>query len=273
MSTAGRWIFVSLALVAGYFAVGAVVIAIVAHHFVLHPPAPFEEPTGAQTISVSTPLGQVSLRSYGSPINGCVLVFPGQHGRVADYERAVVPALNDRGIAVFLLSYAYSDGSLPATRHIEGIAKVVVSEVERRCGAKRYVLAGRSLGAMVALYSWRAGNPAGLVLEGLSPSLSLAIRRELEALWFTAPLALLPIGHLVAHDHSLAEAASFAPLPRTVIFQGANDTRTPLKDLAEHGRLPNSVVVVPVEGADHSNAYRVAFDRYIETIAAMLMAR
>lgn len=266
----GRIAAVALALPIAYFALGAAAIRWAAEDPLRIAAGRFEELPAAKRVEVGTSRGAISMRAYGRAHRGCVVVFPGRQGPVADYEHTVVPALDARGIEVFLPSYAYADGSLPPLRSLGEIAREVVKEVDRRCGPGRYVLAGRSLGTLVALYCAASGHPAGMVLDGASPSLSTAIRRELQSRWYSVPLALLPIEHLVAHDYSIAEAQSLGPLPHTMIFQGTRDRRTPLHDLTDGIPLPRSIVVVPVEGAGHSDAYRAALPLYIEAVSSML---
>ncbi len=255
-----------------YFALGALLVRYGIGKFVLRDAGSRDYPTSLATLLVHTRNGNLTLRKQGGGSTGCVLIFPGQHGPNAAYEATIVPALTARGAAVFLFSYA-AGGPASADSTLAQVAAAAsdtVAFLGRRCGPRRLVIVGRSLGAMVAAYAAAATKPAGLVLDSASPRFSLAIRARLTQRWYTRPLALLPIETLLVHDYSLREAFSGRSLVRGVIFQGTEDQQTPLRDLQQAGAIPPGMTLVAVTGAHHSNAYSVARKPYLEAILAML---
>jgi hypothetical protein len=118
---------------------------------------------------------------------------------------------------------------------------------------------------MVAAYACAESSPAGLVLESTAPTLSAGIRAALREHWFLRPLVLLPMGRILAHDFSLAEA-----LPsrlHVAIFQGSADTRTPLEDLSVDAvHAP----IVVVDGGTHTDTLQRAKPAMIATMLAMI---
>lgn len=121
----------------------------------------------------------------------------------------------------------------------------------------------------MALYSARESKPAGLVLEGVAPSLSMALRAYMTSKWYLMPLVVLPIERLLAHDYSLEESMSWLEGVPVVIFQGTEDTTTPLEPLKAAVARVRGVDVRSVVGANHSNAYAVAHEEYISTVTTM----
>ncbi|MEO8809023.1 MAG: alpha/beta hydrolase [Rhodanobacter sp.] len=255
-----------------YFALGALLLHYAIDKIVLHDAGTGTDPRSVATLPVHAPGGDIPLRKEGGGSTGCVLVFPGQHGRNAAYEASIVPALTARGVAVYLFSYD-AGGSAPGRSTLAQIAtaaSATVALLDRRCGSQRLVIVGRSLGAMVAAYAVSATKPAGLVLESASPRLSLAIHARLAQRWYTRPWTLLPISRMLPHDYSLREAFAGRSFVRGILFQGTEDRQTPLRDLHQAGSFPPGMTLVAVAGANHSNTYSVARKPYLEAILGML---
>jgi hypothetical protein len=133
----------------------------------------------------------------------------------------------------------------------------------------RTVFVGRSLGSMLAVYSVSAGRPAGVVIEGVTPSLSSAMQVYLAKKWYLQPLKLLPVKALLQYDYSIAEAFTKMRGVRVVIFQGAEDRTTPLECLKNETSFPSNVRLRLIEGGTHSNTYRIAIDEYVNTVVEM----
>ncbi len=206
-------------------------------------------------------------RTGSSARQGCVVYFPGHAGGLDRDARDLFPELERAGLVVYAVAYPGQDGAPGPARidDVRSLATMVVAKVVAACGRTRTVVAGRSLGAMIAAYACGDASPAGLVLESTAPSLSAGIRGGLRAHWFLRPLASLPIGRIVPHDFSLAEA-----LPsrlHVAIFQGSADTRTPLEDLAID---PVHAPIVVVEGGTHGDTLERARLAMVATMLGMI---
>jgi hypothetical protein len=258
-----------------YFAVGAYLLRFALEPFVLPHIAASADTNAPLFLRISGNDGNaVLVRRYGTPQVGCVVFFPGQHGIISAYEKNLFPAFSAQGVAVFAVAYPGQNGA-PGTPHlseIQALAAQVTASVQAACPGHRVVLYGRSLGAMVAAYATGSSHPAGLILESASPSFSSAVRLRLNARWYLAPLALLPVSRLVTHDYSLAEALSSAPDVSAVIFQGTVDNETPLAVLLAAG-VPGKLRLVVVPGGSHSTTYMLARDRIIRVTLSMLRAQ
>jgi len=206
-------------------------------------------------------------RTESSGSLGCVVYFPGHEGGLDRYARDLFPDLERAGLVVYAVAYPGQDGAPGPARidDVQFLAARVVSMVAATCGRTRTVVAGRSLGAMIAAYACGDTSPAGLVLESTAPSLSAGIRGTLREHWFLRPLVLLPIGEIVAHDFSLAQA-----LPsrlHVAIFQGSADTQTSVEDLSvEAVHAP----IVVVDGGTHADTLERARPAMIATMLGMI---
>ena len=209
-------------------------------------------------------------RDVVGPGHGCVVWFPGHHGDVDRYARELFPEVEKAGLVVYAVAYPGQDGA-PGPAHLDDVqaaAATAVTTVAQRCGRDETVIAGRSLGAMVAAYAAGSAPSAGLVLESASPSLSAGIRGALREHWFLRPLAMLPIERLVPHDFSLVEA-----LPsglHVVVFQGSADTRTPLADLRAEAGNAERMAIVEVADGTHSDTLLRARAGMISAMLGMI---
>ena len=214
------------------------------------------------------------IRSYGKAEKGCVIFFPGQHAGVPDYERYLFPKLEMAGMEVFSISYPGQEGSIGSAdiSEIQKLIGKVIAHVDKTCSMSRTVFVGRSLGSMLAVYSVPAGRPAGVVLEGVSPSLSSAIQVYLAKSWYLRPLGILPVKALLRHDYSLAEAFTKMKGVPVVIFQGTEDRTTPLECIKNEISFPSNVRLRLIDGGTHSDTYRIAIDEYVNTVVEMVSA-
>lgn len=215
----------------------------------------------------------VLVRRYGTPTVGCVVFFPGQHGLTSSYETNLFRAFAAQGIAVLAVAYPGQNGA-PGAPHLHvmlALTEQVVTSAQSTCPEHKVVVYGRSLGSMVAAYAAGSSHPTGLILESAAPSFSSAIRLRLKSRWYLAPLALLPVSRLLAHDYSLAEALSNTPDMPAVVFQGTADNETPLSALEAAG-VPGNLRLIVVSGGFHSTTYMLARDRIVQTALSMLRA-
>jgi pimeloyl-ACP methyl ester carboxylesterase len=206
----------------------------------------------------------------GSPRQGCVVFFPGHEGGGDRYASEFFPDLQKAGLVVYAVAYPGQDGAPGPARidDVQSLAATAVSTVVATCGRNHTVVAGRSLGAMIAAYAAGAVSSAGLVMESASPSLSAGIRGALREHWFLRPLALLPIERIVKHDFSIAEA-----LPaglHVAIFQGSADTRTPLADFASEAAGPDRLPIFEVSGGTHADTLQRAKAGMISAMLGMI---
>lgn len=262
------------ALVLLYFVAGAYLLRFALEPLVLPHVAPSAHTTEPLFLRISGDDGNAMfVRRYGTPTVGCVVFFPGQHGILSKYEKDLFPAFAAQGIAVLAVAYPGQNGA-PGTSHLPEIwalAAQVVASAQATCPGHRVVLYGRSLGSMVAAYAAARSHPTGLILESAAPSFSSAIRLRLNARWYLAPLALLPVSRLLSHDYSLAEAFSGTLGVPAVVFQGTTDSETPLSVLrAGAAGVPGNLRLIVVSGGSHSTTYLLARDRIIQTTLSML---
>jgi pimeloyl-ACP methyl ester carboxylesterase len=258
-----------------YFAVGAYLLRFALEPLVLPHVAPSAHMTAPLFLRIGgDDRNAVLVQRYGTPKVGCVVFFPGQHGIFDAYEKNLFPAFSAQGIAVLAVAYPGQNGApgTPRLAEIRALAAQVAASAQATCPGHRVVLYGRSFGSMVAAYAAGRSHPTGVILESAAPSFSSAIRLRLNARWYLAPLALLPVSKLLAHDYSLAEALSSTLDVPAVVFQGTADSETPLSVLRAAG-VPGNLRFVVVSGGAHSTTYLLARDRIIQTTLSMLRAR
>jgi pimeloyl-ACP methyl ester carboxylesterase len=263
------------AFVSLYFLAGAFLLRFGLEPLVLPHVAPSAHMRAPLFLRISGDDGNAMLvRRYGTPKVGCVVFFPGQHGLISSYEENLFPAFSAQGIAVLAVAYPVQNGALgtPHLSEFMSLAAQVVASAQATCPGHRVVVYGRSLGSMVAAYAATKSHPIGLILESAAPSFSSAIRLRLNARWYLAPLALLPVSRLLPHNYSLAEALSRTLDVPAVVFQGTADSETPLTDLRVAG-VPSNLRLVVVPGGTHSTTDLLARDRIIQTTLSMLRAQ
>ena len=255
-----------------YFAAGACLLRFALEPLVLPHVASSTRATAPLFLRISGADGNAMLvRRHATPTVGCVVFFPGQHGLISAYEKHLFPGFSAQGIAVLAVAYPGQNGAsgTPHLPEIVALATQVVASAQATCPGHRVVVYGRSLGSMVAAYVAARSHPAGLILESAAPSVSSAIRVRLNSRWYLAPMALLPVSGLLAHDYSLAEALSNMRDVPAVVFQGAEDSRTPLAALRAAG-VPDNLRLVVVAGGTHSNTDLLARERMMRMALSML---
>jgi alpha-beta hydrolase superfamily lysophospholipase len=216
--------------------------------------------------------GDVLLRRYTEGRRACVIFFPGQHGMAAGYDFRF---LGESGIAVWVLAYPGQDGAAGRTdlHDIVGDVAAAVRALDGACPAQQRVFVGVSLGATLAAHVAREVAPAGLVLVSAAPSLSTAISTRLRSHAWSAPLALLPISHIVPDDYRLDDALIAIRARSVLVFQGTADEQTPLPALREMLASLPGVTVVGVPGGTHSSSFFLSREAMARSILAMVDGR
>jgi pimeloyl-ACP methyl ester carboxylesterase len=217
---------------------------------------------------------ELIVRRFGSPKQGCVVFFPGQHGNGPKYERTLFPSYVAEGIAVFAVAYPGQDGASGrgALDEVRGLVRKALRVVANTCSPDKTVLIGRSLGSMIAAYAANDTAVAGLVIEGAAPSLSLSasIRVWLRSKWWLAPLGQLPIASLISTDFSLGDALNRLPNFPVVVIQGEDDDVTPIVALRGDGVLPMGTRLIAIQGGTYSTTYMVAPRVHVESVLEIL---
>ena len=259
-----------LSAVALYFAVAAYGLHFEISRFLFPSTPAFTGNPAEATFSIKSRSGnELLVRRYGQATVGCVVFFPGQHGATAAYNFA---NYTSAGLAVFAIAYPGQDGASGRTElsEIEGLVDHAIATVANTCSLDRTVFVGVSLGAMLAAYASHSTKPAGVVLLSAAPSLSSAIRVRFRSHWALAPLSLLPLPTLLAHDYSLVDSLGKPPSTQVVIFQGTHDDQTPIELLHSPDILLAGVRVIGVPGGTHSTTFVLSQKAQLSTILEML---
>lgn len=266
-----RWVLgASLLVSVLYFVVGAGLVRFAIGGALLPRTPAFSGPPPDSVERVTSEGGnELLIRRYGKARTGCVVFFPGQHGYASKYEVGIYTAA---GLEVLLLAYPGQDGALGSASldEVEGLASRAVRRANESCPSSKVVLLGVSFGALLAAYTSRTSEPAGLVLVSTAPSLSAAIRNRLKSRWYLAPLGVLPLSRVLRRDYTLVEALENSHADGTAIFQGTNDEQTPLSDLIDTSHHVEALRVVRVPGGSHSTTFTLAQDAQVVAIHRML---
>lgn len=215
------------------------------------------------------------VRLYGDPANtACVVFFPGQHGGILRYEVEIFRNLTDNGIAVYALSYPGYEGAkgIPTFSSIQKSTLSAMKYINDNtsCKSNKTIYVGRSLGASVALGTAEKITPKGMLLDSVGRSLASTIRIRLSNNIWTKPLNVLPVEKLLDFETSLDDALLQLKEVPITIFQGTNDSLTPLNNIASILSVYSNVRLIPVEGADHRNTHILAGAKYITEISQLM---
>jgi pimeloyl-ACP methyl ester carboxylesterase len=214
----------------------------------------------------------VFVRRYGNATDRCVIFFPGQHGGIERYQHELFEPLVREGISVFAVSYPGQDGAKGQARFSElpGLVDTALAKIDTICRLKHAVFVGRSLGSMVAALQAARWKPKGLVLDGVSPSLSAAIYAHMTTHWYLRPASVLPIAKVLLRDYDLGAALDQLDSTRVIMFQGSLDARTPLLPVRQLVVGRPDMKLIEVDGARHSDTYIKAFPEYLGSIVTLL---
>jgi alpha-beta hydrolase superfamily lysophospholipase len=268
--------FAALALAVIYYGGAAVLLRLDLDAMLfprVPPPSPVIARDFVEAFRVQSPRGDVLLvRRFGGGDAGCVVYFPGEHGRIERYARELFEDVTRAGLVVYAIAWPGQDGA-PGRAHFVDLppqAARAVAAVIERCGPQRTVLAGRWLGGLVAALASTGlpQRPAGLVLESVSPSLAGAVRAHLRERPLSRPLAALPIERLLPGDEMLADAIG-ADL-HAVAFQGAADTQAPIAELRPAPPRAERPAIIEVPEGTHTDTLPRAKAAMIATMLEMI---
>ena len=217
---------------------------------------------------------ELLVREYGQSEDQCIVFFPGRHGGVKKYEKSFFKTFQNNNFKVFALSYSGQDG---AKGQVESIASLInlITEAMRTialtCHPEKTIIYGRSLGATVAVHSVGEARVAGIILEGVAPSLSIAVNNYLNSKWYLSPMRILPIELLLPKNYDLSDPLSILIATPVSIFQGANDSKTPLSQLQQSWSYGNNVSLHIVKKGTHSDTYIQATNEIVKVAKSMLV--
>jgi hypothetical protein len=216
---------------------------------------------------------ELLVREYGQSDTQCLIFLPGQHAGINHYEKEMFSMFLRNGFKVFSISYPGQDGARGQVVTIYSLTSLIskaIQAISLTCPANYPIVYGRSLGATVAAFSVSNVNVSGLILEGASPSLSIAISNHLKSKWYLRPLALLPISMLLPNNYVLGEALNTLNDTPVVIFQGDSDIKTPLNQLQKSWNYHHNITLRVVKNSDHSNVYIKAKNDIITVATSMV---
>ncbi len=214
------------------------------------------------------------VREYGQSEERCIIFFPGRHGGVKKYEETLFKAFQNNNFKVFSISYSGQDGAIGQVDNIASLIKLITDamrSISLDCPLEQTVIYGRSLGATVAVHSVGKTKVAGVILEGVAPSLSIAVNNYLNSKWYLSPLTILPIEVLLPKNYDLSDPLSILTATPVSIFQGAKDSQTPLSQLKKSWIYGNNVSLHVVKTGDHSNTYIQATNEIVKVAKNMLV--
>ena len=217
---------------------------------------------------------ELIVREYGQSRKQCILFFPGRHGGVKRYENSLFKSFQNSNFKVFSISYSGQDGAIGQVNNIASLINLIteaMGTISLNCPLEKTIIYGRSLGATVAAHSVGETQVAGIILEGVSPSLSIAVNNYLNSKWYLSPLRALPTGLLLPKDYDLNEPFSLLLTTPVSIFQGTNDSQTPLSQLQKSWSYGDNVSLHIVKTGEHSNTYIQATNEIVKVAKDMLV--
>jgi len=258
-----------------YFSVGAYLLYAQIPHYLFPHIALKSKTEELQKLKFYDSLkNELIVREYGQSREQCIIFFPGRHGGVKKYEKSLFKTFQNNNFKVFALSYSGQDG---AKGQVESIASLInlITEAMRTialtCHPEKTIIYGRSLGATVAVHSLGEARVAGIILEGVSPSLSIAVNTYLNSKWYLKPLRLLPIELLLPKNYDLSASLSILIATSISIFQGTHDSQTPLIQLQQNWSYRDNVSLHIVKTGRHSNTYVQATNEIVKVAKSMLL--
>ena len=206
-------------------------------------------------LSAASSQMEVLARIYGEKNRPCLIFFTGQHGGAFRYQHELEVGTLKKDITTIIISYPSQDGAKGKVNNIVAFAKMTsnfISDLKRQLHCTKSVYYGRSLGAIVATYSASQMQPDGLILESSPVSLSQSVKHAISNKWYLFALQLLPIDALVSNDFNLEVLLKKTDIENIVIFQGENDSVTPVDNI-ELVAWRIGIDLVVVNGGTHSS--------------------
>ena len=269
-----RTILIFLLLIFVYFSVGAYLLCTQIPYFLFPDIALTSKTEELKKFRLSdTSKNELLIREYGKSEKQCIIFFPGRHGGIKKYEKTFFKILNDNNFKVFSISYSGQDGAMGEVNNIASLINLItdaIKEISLRCPPKKTIIYGRSLGATIAAYSAEKTKVSGVILESVSPSLSLAIKNHLNSKWYLRPLKILPINIILPKNYELVKPLSLLISMPVSIFQGTNDLETPLSQLQQSWVYSDNVSLHTIKTGVHSNTYIKATNKIVKVAEAML---
>ena len=217
---------------------------------------------------------ELLVREYGQSEDQCIVFFPGRHGGVKKYENSLFKSFQNNNFKVFSISYSGQDGAIGQVENIASLINLITEAMRAillNCPPEKTIIYGRSLGATVAAHSVGETQVAGIILEGVSPSLSIAVNNYLNSKWYLSPLRILPIELLLPKNYDLSDPLSILKATPVSIFQGDKDAQTPLNQLKQSWSYGNNVSLHVVKTGEHSNTYIQATNEIVKVAKNMLV--
>jgi acetyl esterase/lipase len=215
----------------------------------------------------------VRILQYGSSTH-CVIFFPGQHGGIATYERTLFPSIRNLGVTVYAMSYPGQDGAQGRAGRATLLRDVAVAIAaisrETTCQPENAIFVGRSMGANVSIYTAQRIRPKGILVDGVAPTLTVAIRAAINRHIVMRPWTILPLRALVQDDFPLVPVIRQLKAIPIVIFQGTSDQVTPFIEAQTALAHEENVRFFAVNGATHGNAYLLLQTEYIKQLADLM---
>jgi surfactin synthase thioesterase subunit len=217
---------------------------------------------------------ELLVREYGRSEDQCIIFFPGRHGGVKKYEETLFKTFQKNNFKVFSISYSGQDGAIGQVNDIAVLIKLItdaMKAISLSCPPEKTIIYGRSLGATVAANSVRVTKVSGVILESVAPSLSIAVNNYLKSKWYLSPLRALPISTLLPKDYDLSKPLSLLVTTPVSIFQGTNDSQTPLNQLQQSWDYADNVSLHVVKTGGHSDTYIQATNEIVKVAKDMLV--
>ncbi len=270
-----RIVYVCLFTIFSYFSIGAYILQNQMPSFIF-PLIPLErEASEIKKLELNdSSKNGILIREYGQFEKSCMVFFPGQRGGIHSYEKKLFSSFQKNEFKVFSISYSGQDGAKGRVNEIASLLELISDAMDiilLECSPKNTIVYGRSLGATIAAYTTSKLKLSGLILEGASPSLSIAISNYVNSIWYLKPLGLLPIYRLLPNDYKLKKPLSLLTEIPISIFQGAYDKKTLLKQLQQEWGYGANVYLHIVKNGNHSTTYIQALDEIISVAKSMVM--
>jgi surfactin synthase thioesterase subunit len=262
-------------LVCAYFSIGAYILFAKMPRYLFPSIALTSKTEELHKFELYDPLKNgLLVREYGQSQDQCIVFFPGQHGGVKKYEETLFKTFQNNNFKVFSISYSGQDGAIGQVDNIASLLKLITNAMKAislQCLPEKTIVYGRSLGATVAIHSISETKVSGVILESVAPSLSVAIHNYLNSKWYLRPLSILPVGLLLPKNYDLLDPLSLLMTTPVSIFQGNNDSQTPLNQLQEHWAYGDNVSLHVIKTGIHSNTYIQATDEIVTVAKKMLV--
>lgn len=232
--------------------------------------------TESSKFKVSEGKHEVIVRVYeANSAANCVVFFTGRSGGIQRYESELFEYILNSDVSIYAVSLPGYDGAggRGTFENVQALGRKALERINKStlCKIDDSVFVGRSLGAAVAAELARSHPPAGMLVDSIAPSLSVALRAKLKEKWYTLPAAYLPLEVFMPVNPELKQ--SFSTLRSNVIvLQGSEDLLAPYELVKTAFKSNPNVKVIEIKGATHSNAHIVGRSMYLKELAGLFKA-